>query len=267
MPFAAWAGVGATDTCGMDVTVSVSTVMDCSEPSVGLPFPAVEPRRRARVPRGQGGGALVASGRRSALTLPLSLPLSFGATFARDLSVLAAEASATSCCELASDTTLSSSFSRAEWSPSGEPRGLASCTVSRVEALAGAPAPRTGVRVPGWSWASSTSLSEAAGASGCSWGEGVGLCRLMVGGSWSAAPLRGGPRLGLLSTGGGDRRRGETGQRGASLGWSVGDDFWGTGARMVESEAAGTRVGVVEAEMVPLRRGARGCRTWRSGRG
>lgn len=55
--------------------------------------------------------------------------------------------------------------------------------------------------------------------------------------------------FGLLSTGGGDRSLGETGHRGDSRrrSWVVGDL---TGALVLDSEAAGRRVGVVEEERV-----------------
>ena len=76
----------------------------------------------------------------------------------------------------------------------------------------------------------------------------------------SGSPLRGGPRLGLLRIGGGDRNLGDTGHRGDSRRWSnaVGD-FIGTGALMFGSDMAGRRVGVfvderileVEVEDVP----------------
>jgi hypothetical protein len=72
-----------------------------------------------------------------------------------------------------------------------------------------------------------------------------GRWRLIAGGFGSA--LRGEVTLGLL-TGGGDRNRGETGHRGASLGSAVEDGFWGVGALMVGSEATGCREGVVTAE-------------------
>lgn len=57
-----------------------------------------------------------------------------------------------------------------------------------------------------------------------------------------------GGRLGRLRTGGGERRRGETGHRGLSRGCS---DFWGPDARAVDaSDAVGRRVGIVEEARV-----------------
>jgi len=51
-----------------------------------------------------------------------------------------------------------------------------------------------------------------------------------------------------LLIGGGDRSRGETGQRGVSLMSEVRDSFWGTGAFIVESDEAGWRVGIEAAD-------------------
>lgn len=67
----------------------------------------------------------------------------------------------------------------------------------------------------------------------------------------SCSSLRGGPRLGLLSIGGGDRNLGETGHRGDSLRCSntVGD-LTGTGALICGSDVAGRRVGVLLDESV-----------------
>ncbi len=84
---------GASATCGMDVTVSVSTVIVCTSPSPGLPFPPLSLFDVLDCLDVRGGGALVAPDRRSALTLPLSLPLSFCVKFALDLKVLLAEIS------------------------------------------------------------------------------------------------------------------------------------------------------------------------------
>ena len=71
--------VGATETCGIDVTVSVSTVIFCTVPAVGLPLEPVALPDMLDWREVKGGGTLDIGGRRSAppLMLPLSLPLSF----------------------------------------------------------------------------------------------------------------------------------------------------------------------------------------------
>lgn len=106
-------------------------------------------------------------------------------------------------------------------------------------------APRAGVRTPEGRNASSFSVSDA--VSGCG---GVARWRLIEGASWSARRGRArGGMFGLLRTGGGDRSLGETGHRGDSRrrSWVVGDL---TGALVLDSEAAGRRVGVVEEDRV-----------------
>jgi len=51
-----------------------------------------------------------------------------------------------------------------------------------------------------------------------------------------------------LFIGGGDRSRGDTGQRGASLISDVIEGFWGTGARIVGSDCTGCRAGIDAAD-------------------
>lgn len=100
--------------------------------------------------------------------------------------------------------------------------------------------------------ASSPSVSEAtceedSEASGC--GDGDALCRLITGGSRSFL-VGGGGKAGLLSWGGGDLRRGETGHRGESLEvLSVADTgLCGCDSRDSEPDGGG-RVGVVAADI------------------
>lgn len=56
--------------------------------------------------------------------------------------------------------------------------------------------------------------------------------------------------LGLFSCGGGDRKRGETGQRGLSLRSGIAVGFWGVGAWIWGSLFVGRRFGVVVDESV-----------------
>jgi hypothetical protein len=51
-----------------------------------------------------------------------------------------------------------------------------------------------------------------------------------------------------LFMGGGDRSLGDTGHRGASLKSEVMEGFWGAGARIVDSDCVGCRVGIDAAE-------------------
>lgn len=95
--------------------------------------------------------------------------------------------------------------------------------------------PLPGVRIPEGNCASSISLSDAACCSmgcgegmGCGCGEGVGRCKLIEGSSWSLR--RAGTGGLVLSWGGGDRKRGDTGHRGLSLRSTLKFGFWGVGA-------------------------------------
>lgn len=105
-----------------------------------------------------------------------------------------------------------------------------------------------GVLMP--DWASSVSLSDTLDALSGGIGEGVARWRLMRGGSESLR--RAAEKLGRLSCGGGDRRRGETGHRGLSLaGVSEFDGyFWGPVSLPSGSDEAGRRLGVVAAERI-----------------
>lgn len=67
----------------------------------------------------------------------------------------------------------------------------------------------------------------------------------------SSSGFRGGGRLGRADVGGGDRRRGDTGQRGVSLRCSaVMGDFWGAETRVGEAVDTGPSLGVVAAEIL-----------------
>jgi len=182
---------GARATWGMDVTVSVSTVIFCSEISPAFPFtkPGFTDELDCLVVR---GGAAMGPDRRPALTLPLSLPLSFK-TIAAALPTrfLTTELSAASGCDV-SEMKLSSSFSSMDTSvPRGDPRGLTSWTVSKVDAVP--PGPRAGVLTPDELYASSVSVSDGtSGPEGCG---GVARCKLIDG--VSCSPRRGGTRFGL----------------------------------------------------------------------
>jgi hypothetical protein len=100
---------GANECCGIEVTVSVSTVMCCTDPSEGLVFlfDMLDCRD------GRAGGTLVNAGLLFPLTLPLSLPLSLLEAAKLALAVLRAENSRWSACEPASDAVTSSTFSKA----------------------------------------------------------------------------------------------------------------------------------------------------------
>lgn len=112
--------------------------------------------------------------------------------------------------------------------------------------------------------ASSVSVSEAAcddvsEASGC--GDGVALCKLITGGSRSFLAGGGGPKAGLLSCGGGDLRRGETGHRGESLELRsvVDEGFRGCDESRVRGASVpdgGGNVGVVAVDICCCCRGA-----------
>lgn len=73
------------------------------------------------------------------------------------------------------------------------------------------------------------------------WGDGLGLWILIAGVSCSRREAAG---PGLLSWGGGDRKRGETGHRGLSLRSEV-IGFWGVGAWICGSCGVGGSTGVV----------------------
>lgn len=145
LPFEPWTPPpGATATCGIEVTISVSTVMLCRDVSPAFPFPTAGLTEVLDCLVVNGGAIEDPAVRRLALMLPLSLPLSFILAF--EAKLLMIEASAVSACE-DSDMKLSSNFSSIESSGTlGELRGLTSCTVSRVDALP--PAPRAGVLAP-----------------------------------------------------------------------------------------------------------------------
>lgn len=233
---------GTRGAWGIDVTVSVSTVMLCSDGSPALPFADLMAVVDCLLDK---GGAAGARPLRSALMLPLSLPLSFEA-WAFPAGFLDSARSTDSAWD-ASETMLSSAFSSSD-SPGrrGDPTGLASCTVSRVDELP--PPPRAGVLMPAGGWASSGSVSEGQSAGdGCG---GVARCTLISGGA-SPSGRRGGPELGLWRRGGGDRSLGETGHRGDSRRCSmeVGDL---TGAPTFElgSGTDGGSVGVLEDDRV-----------------
>lgn len=214
LPLEAAAPLGARATWGMDVTVSVSTVMVCNEASPGLPLLGLIEALDCRVV--SGGGAPEAPERRSILEETLSLPLSLRSRFTLGLMVLVDEGTSDeSGCDPASEVKLLSSLEKAASSAWGDPRGLASWTVSRVLLLL------AGVLAPDCRNTSSLSVSVCE-RSMMGWGEGVARWTLMVGGSWSAFRA-GGASCGLLRMGGGERNLGETGQRGAaaSLDWSA----------------------------------------------
>jgi hypothetical protein len=116
-------------TWGIDVTVSVSTVMLCSEPSPVFPLGApvvLADALDCLVVRG--GGALAAPDRRSSLMLPLSLPLSEACRLDRSTFVaLVLGTSASSGLCKGSSAGFSSSFAEASSKPFlGEAKGLAS---------------------------------------------------------------------------------------------------------------------------------------------
>lgn len=146
---------GAKDTCGTDATVSVSTVMWCTEPSecfALLVLPEVLDWRE-----GIDGGTLVIAGLLSALILPLSLPLSLLDAALGGLCNLCDDRSRRSICDPVSETALSCILSIMLGRPCGEAMGLTSSTVSRVIALP--LAPRAVGRIPGSRWDSSASVS------------------------------------------------------------------------------------------------------------
>jgi hypothetical protein len=99
---------GTSGACGIDVTVSVSTVMLCNDasPVLVLVTPCLIHVLDCLVVR---GGALAAPFRRPPLTLSVSLPLSFA--LARPPAFLGSPRESTGSASEASDMMLSSSFS------------------------------------------------------------------------------------------------------------------------------------------------------------
>ena len=95
-------------TCGIEATVSVSTIMLCSDASPALPL--VVPLLAMLTWRGASIGALVLVMRRPGLALPLSLPLSFIMRLAFDTNVFVARFSMPSACDDFSDNMLSASL-------------------------------------------------------------------------------------------------------------------------------------------------------------
>lgn len=239
---------GTSGACGIEVTVSVSTVMLCNDrsPVLVLVTPCLMQALDWRVVR---GGALAAPLRRPPLMLSVSLPLSLALVrpLAAFLTSPSGSTESAPPCD-ASEMMLSSSFSPIDASgpPRGDPIGLTSWTVSRVEVLP--PPPRAGVLTPPPAeWASSPSVSDCRSGGGSG---GVGRWRLIRGGSGSG--LRGRPMLGLWRMGGGERRRGETGHLGDSRRCSiaVGDFIGAVTLEALDSEAEGRRVGVLADERV-----------------
>lgn len=105
--------------------------------------------------------------------------------------------------------------------------------------------------MPACRWASSPSLSLWLGSGG--WAT-AGDDRWACTEGGSSSPLRGGGRFGRLrsAAGGGDRNRGETGQRGPSFKCSaVTGDFCGAAALTVASICTGPRSGVAVAWILP----------------
>jgi hypothetical protein len=102
----------ANATWGIDVTVSVSTVMLCEVLSPVFPFPGGFKVEVLDCREVSGAGAVAEALLLSVIMLPLSLPLSLGANFGFGLE-LEACTSAGSCCHEASEVTLSSRFSNA----------------------------------------------------------------------------------------------------------------------------------------------------------
>jgi hypothetical protein len=228
--------------CGIDVTVSVSTVMLCNEASPVLFFviPCLIHVLDCLVVR---GGALTAPLRRPTLALSVSLPLSFAPVL--PAASLESPRAMKSVCDI-SEIKLSSSFSPIDSpGPRGDPIGLASCTVSRVDVLP--PPPRAGVRIPAATWASSASVSDGSSA-----GIGIGgVARWILIRGASCSGLLGSPIFGLWSMGGGDRNLGDTGHLGDSRRCSiVVGDLTGAPASGVELDADGRSVGVLADDSV-----------------
>lgn len=161
VPFApSFEPAGANETCGIEATVSVSTVMCCTDPSVSLALLIVLVEALDCRDVSAGGTLVEACLVLSPLTLPLSLPLSLvegGAVFSCRLR---AESSSRSYSDPAWEMPLSSIFSMMLSDSCGDARGLASCTVSRVFVVLLLPlAARAGVFSPGCKWPSSSSSS------------------------------------------------------------------------------------------------------------
>ena len=227
-----------TATWGMELTVSVSTVMFLTEPSPdGFPLPMADVVYALEGPLGRVGADVFPL---PSLFPPLSLPLSL---LVLALMVLLEALSATVSCSLSDFDTPFSPFSGTRLSPRAGVLGrLISCTVSSVEFVP--LKPLAGDRVPDTGVASSPSTSEAACLPSV-WSVGGGDRRALIDALGSA--LRGETTLGL-PTGGGDRSRGDIGQRGGSLGSAVVGGFWGVGALRVGSDETGGREGVVAAD-------------------
>jgi hypothetical protein len=230
-----------TATWGMELTVSVSTVMFLADPSPdGFPLPAAVAVYAfvGALGRGAAAGGVFAL---PSLFPPLSLPLSL---LVLALTVLLEALSAPLSCSVSGFAAPFALSSGTGPRPRAGVLGkLFSCTVSSVEL---APLnPLAGDLVPAMDDTSSPSASGAAGLPfACSEGCG-GRWRPIEGGLGSG--LRGETTAGLL-TGGGDRSLGETGHRGGSLSSVVTDGFWGVGALIVGSEETGCRAGVVAAD-------------------
>lgn len=224
-----------TATWGMEVTVSVSTVIVRVDPSPdGFPRP---------VPKvftaGAPGRDVVVFSLISPLP-PLSLPLSFAGwvvagTLPEEASRLAWPSNAFRMPFPSCSIVLSSRL----WA--GELTWLTSCTVSSVEVVV-LLAPRAGVLMPGGGNSRSSSLSLILCLpSTCS--IGCDGRRALNGSCWSV--LRGDGLAGLW-IGGGDLSLGDVGQRGVSLDSGGCEGFCGTGALMVGSERLGYKVGMDE---------------------
>lgn len=99
--------------------------------------------------------------------------------------------------------------------------------------------------MPGTDNESSTSLSVAPCFPSCC-SDDCDVRRTLTAGM-SCSVFRGDTIEGLL-TGGGDLSLGEIGQRGVSLSSDVTDDFWGTGAFIMGSDATGCKFGMDAAD-------------------
>lgn len=202
-----------TATCGIELTVSVSTVIFLAEPSPeGFPLPAPVNDFVA----GPLGRAVVCGAADVDLILispfpPLSLPLSlavvvgFGA-----LTVVVEALSVEFSCSVVNFNVSTFSKTRSNSNP-GVFGWLISCTVSSVEL---APlTPLAGVLIPGIDNESSVSVSVVPCFPSCDSAEVVDRWTLIEGVSWSVFR---GERIEDLLTGGGDRSLGDIGQRGDS---------------------------------------------------
>ena len=157
-----------TATCGIELTVSVSTVMFRVDPSPDgfpLPAPAVNDFEVGPLGRTTGGGATEADLILISPFPPLSLPLSLARRLGFDLMVMPAYSMGFSC-----SVVLEVPFVALSSAPSSVFPGvfgwLISCTVSSVELPP--LTPLAGVLMPGTDNESSASLSVAAFPSCCS---------------------------------------------------------------------------------------------------